>query len=142
MMKMIRTRKNVLEKRYIFIEAIFFLFKKNIFVQFSNLNQQELPVEEYLQPYKPKDNYFSLAFGPELQQIDLIKADARVQSVHYPLLVRFRNLVLEKTLAVKNGQSPSTEVLIELGTLVNYSIKQELEDYNMAFGVDLIYINV
>jgi hypothetical protein len=75
---MIRTRKNVLEKRYIFIEAIFFLFKKNIFVQFSNLNQQELPVEEYLQPYKPKDNYFSLAFGPELQQIDLIKADARV----------------------------------------------------------------
>jgi hypothetical protein len=58
-----------------------------------------------LKPYTPEDDFFTLPLPQDLLQLDLIQPEYRIQSLHYPLLQRFRKMMLERAikLRVKEG---------------------------------------
>ena len=105
----------------------------------------------YLEPYKPKDEYFSAEVPQEVLQVDLITPEARILSLHYPLLTRFRKIVVDKLKGlfqtendakqkVESSDLASSVVDTELAEL-NSVIRQELELFQKRTGVDLLYFN-
>ena len=84
-------------------------------------------------------------------QVDLITPEARIQSVHYPLLTRFRKIVFEKLKGlyekennvkakVDSSELASSVVDTELVEL-NSVVRKELEQFQKRTGVDLLYFN-
>lgn len=94
-----------------------------------------------MKPYVPKEEFFTQKFTEDLTQIEHILSNARVQSIHYPLLVKFRSTLLDIAMRILKVDMEDEEVTEFLNTC-NLETIQEIREYvKQRDGLDLMYIN-
>lgn len=95
-----------------------------------------------MKPFMPKEEFFTQSFNDDITQIEHILNNMRVQSIHYPLLTKFRSSLLEIITRVTKIEMEEEEVA-EFLKSCNLQTVEEIKKYAEANeGLDLMYLNV
>ena len=94
-----------------------------------------------MKPYEPEGEFFDQEFGDEILQLEHILPDVRIQSIHYPLLTKFRAYVLDQVLRMQRVEiieEENEDLLLKVNKETVAEIRQYAKDRE---EIDLIYVN-
>lgn len=95
-----------------------------------------------MKPYVPKEEFFTQPkFSEDLTQIEHILNNVRVQSIHFPLLNKFRHSLLDILSRIMKIELDDEEISTFMNKC-NLETVEEIRQYcKNRDGLDLMYIN-